>query len=180
MTMVDDSDPVEVSPFESPSIIDAFRRDVEEISSIKDVHIPVKGYEFSNVTINYRLPDSGKELDNIARKIQREFKGQFERNIYTAIDTMIALCLGLYVQPAGYDEPIPLDPKDRGGAVTFDPDLAETLGLPPDNSTARQVVRKLFGNNDLAIQSHAEKLSRWLQDTKADLSLEIWQLQGEV
>jgi hypothetical protein len=71
-----------------------------------------------------------------------------------------------------------LDPGDTGTPVMFDQRLAEILGMEGQVTSARQVVRKLFGNNDMAIVAHAEKLNRWLANTRADVSLEIWQ-QGE-
>lgn len=167
------------TPFTEPSLVDLIKQDLKELSEAEDVFIPVKGYERTGLRVKYHMPESGKELDNIARKVMREQKDTYSRNLYTAIDTMIYLCDGLYVQPADVDEPVELDPQLTGSPVTFDETLAMIVGLDSENPTARQVVRKLFGNNEMAIIAHAEKLNRWLMDTKADLSVELWQM-GEM
>jgi hypothetical protein len=172
-----------VSLGKQPSIVDLLRQDLKELEESEEVFIPVTGYERVGLQVKYRMPESGKELDAIARKNMREFKDQFSRNLYTAIDTMITLCLGLYVQPtqeleleARIIEPVELDPEEMGEAVKFDVRLAEALGLGSEIQSARVVVRRVFGNNDMAIVSHAEKLSRWLINTKANLDVEFWQL----
>lgn len=161
--------------FGGGSIVDVLRSEFQELAETTDVDIPVKGYGKTGLHIKYHLPERGKELDEIARRVQREIKDSYTRNLLTAIDTMIHLSDGLYVQPEDTPEPVMLDPGDTGMPVNFDHRLAELLGAE-EGLTARQVVRKLFGNNDLAIIGHAEKLNRWMQDTKADLSLEIWQV----
>jgi hypothetical protein len=182
----DDTTPVPVleegeprnSQFGESSIVDVLQAEFKELADTTDVYIPVKGYEKTGLQVKYHLPEHGKELDDVARKVQREVKEAYYRNLYTAIDTMIHLTDGLYVQPADVPEPVMLDPQEIGMPVSFDHRLAEILGMGDGEQavTARQVVRKLFGNNELAIIGHAEKLSRWMQNTKADLSLEVWQL----
>jgi hypothetical protein len=169
-----------------PSYVDLLRQDYKELSEVEDVLIPVQGYERVGLRAKYRLPESGKELDTIARKAMREHKDTFSRNISVAMDTIIVLCVGLYIQPANTEElglesptptePIPLDPENTGEPARYDHRLAEILGLGEDVNSARAVVRALFGNNDLAILAHSEKLSRWIANTKADLDAEFWQL----
>lgn len=166
---------------DSPSIVDLLKQDVAELESVEEVYIPVKGFEKTGLAVKYHLPDKGKELDDIARKVQREFKDDYSRNLYIGIDTMLKLCSGLYVKsqeaisddnPEGWVE---LDPNNIGEPVRFDERLAETLGWK-ELKTARAVVRRLFAGNELAINAHAERLNRWLANTKADVSLEFWQL----
>jgi hypothetical protein len=156
--------------------MDLLQADYKELTETKEVNSPVKGYERAGLQIRYHLPERGKELDEIARKVQREFKDNYSRNITIAMDTMIHLCSGLYVQPEGVPEPVTLDPDHDGIPVMFDEKLAGLIGFEGNVNSARQVLRKLFGNNDMMIISHAEKLNRWLQNTKADLSLEVWQV----
>jgi len=167
------------APFSEASIMDLLQADMQELAESKDVYIPVKGYGRTGVQIRYGLPDKGRELSDIARKVEREVKDRYTRNITIAIDTMIHLCLGIYVQPEGVAEPVMLDPDETGEPVRFDNEFAKILGIETEVKSARQVVRRLFNNNDMAIISHAEKLQRWLQDTKADITLEIWQTAGE-
>lgn len=159
------------------SLVDLLKEDIKELSEKENVLIKVPGYHKSGLQIQYRLPENGKELDSIARKVNRQEKDAFTRTLFTAMDTMICLCEGLYVQPAGVDEPAMLDPEVSGYPARFDDRLASMLGMngeiPP---TARQVVRRLFNGNDFAIVNHAEKLNRWLMDTSANLELEFWQL----
>jgi hypothetical protein len=164
---------------DNASVIDLLKQDVEEISQVEDVYIPVKGYERTGLAIRYHLPERHKELDTIANKVNREFKDNYSRNLHIGIDTMVYLCSGLYVKhpEPGTDEWVELDPQETGEPVHFDTRLAGILGWD-DVSTARQVVKRLFGGNELAINVHAERLNRWLANTKADINQEFWQ-QGE-
>ena len=177
----DDSTPVQAfQPGADFSILDTFKQELQELTQAESVKIPVKGYEATGLQIEYRMPATGQEIEKLSRNVNRTHKGLYERNLITAMDMMIYLCEGLYVQPEGVDEPIMLDPHNTGQPCRFDETLGELIGLTTESQngvqpSARGIVRKLFGNNELAILSHAEKLQRWLQNTKADLSLEIWQ-----
>ena len=165
--------------FSDASIVDLLQQDMREIAETKEVYIPIKGYERSGIQVCYHLPVGGKEIADIGRKVEREFKDAYSRNLNIAIDTMIHLCSGVYCQPPGVPEPVMLDPDDTGNPVGFDIQLAQLMGIEGEVQSARQVVRRLFGNNDMAILAHAEKLQRWLANTKADVTLELWQTQGE-
>jgi hypothetical protein len=158
------------------SLIDTFKQELQELAETRTVMIPVKGYERTGLQVKYAMPETGKQLDAIARKVNREVKDTYSRNLFTAMDTMIALCDGLYVQPDDVPEPVMLDPNSTGAACYFDSTLAEMMGMNGSQGSARQVVKRLFGDNDMAIMSHAERLSRWLQNTKADLEVEFWQV----
>lgn len=170
-------------PTSEPSIVDLLQQDLQDIQERKDVFIPILGYEKTGLQARYRMPESGKELDNIARKVSRQYPDQYSRSIYTAIDTMINLCMGLYVKPPDLEEvtdPVELDPKSTGQAACFDQYLASILSFNgAGDMRARQIVKRLFGGNDAAIMNHAERLNRWLMNTKADLNAEMWQLSGE-
>jgi len=168
----------------APSIVDLLKQDFEELAEHEDAYIPIMGYENTGLQVRYRMPGNGKELDNIARNNMRKHKDAFTRNVNIAIDTMIHLCAGLYVQPPdlgdnGADPNVKyeLDPANSGHPVGFDGNLAEIMGWEgADTIASRDVVRKLFGKNDMAIMSHFERLNRWLVNTKADLTSEIWQM----
>jgi len=178
--LVDDDSPVPgsetIAPFSEVSIVQQLQAEARELADAKEVDIPVKGYEGTGLTVRYHLPERGKELSDIADKVRREVKDNYTRNINIAVDTMIQLCSGIYVQPNSAPEPVMLDPEDTGEPVKFDIRLAGILGMEGQVTSARQIVRKLFGNNDMAIIAHSEKLNRWFQNTKADVSLEMWQL----
>ena len=177
-----DDDDAPIGMGQEPSIVDLLRQDLKDIEAAEDVLIPIVGYERVGLRVKYRLPTTGKELDEIANKVRREFKDNYSRNLYSMVDTMIVLCEGLYVQPAienlesSIEGPVPLDPDLSGEPVRFDQRLAEAMGWTDQDMRARLVVRKIFGGNDMAISAHAEKLSRWLANTKADLTMEFWQL----
>jgi len=181
----DDSTPIEVDE-DAPvlgfsegggvSFVDVFREELKELAEAETCFIPVKGYERTGLQIRYAMPENGKQLDNIARKVTREFKDAYSRNLYISIDTMIVLCDGVFVQPQGVEEPVMLDPEEFGQPCQFDERLAQIMGMNGATGSARQVVKHLFGGNELAIMAHSERLSRWLQNTKADLEAEIWQL----
>jgi hypothetical protein len=179
----DDQEAEVVSLGKQPSIVDLLRQDLKELEESEEVFIPITGYERVGLQVKYRLPESGKELDAIARRVSREFKDRFSQGLYTSIDTMIILCLGLYVQPTEeipletpIKEPVELDPDESGEAVRFDERLAEALGFADEVHSSRAVVRRLFGGNDMAIMNHSERLNRWLMNTKANLDVEFWQL----
>jgi|SRR5262245_636117 len=169
-------------PFSSVSVVDLFQHELGELTSAETVFIPVKGYEQTGLQIQYRMPQSGKELDAINVRVMRQTKDTYTRNIYTAMDIMIHLCEGLYVQPQvegepEVPEPVMLDPEETGEPVGFDTRLAKMMGMEDDgNLTARKVVKRLFGDNEMAVMAHCERLSRWLQNTKADLNAEMWQV----
>jgi len=158
------------------SLIDVFQEELKELADAESVMIPVKGYERTGLQVRYHMPEHGKQLDDVARRVTREYKDQYSRNLYAAMDTMILLCDGIYVQPEGVDEPVELDPHETGLPCHFDETLAEMMGMNGTGGTARTVVKRLFGGNEMAILAHAERLSRWLQNTKADVEAEIWQL----
>lgn len=166
------------------SVVDLLKKDLTELEESTDVFIPVPGYESSGLAVNYRLPTSGKELDAIMQRVFKQTKDNYERGINTALDTMISLCLGLWVQLPDMEERQPLDFDKSGIPVRFDDRLPKNLGweLPPGETTwrARLVVRKLFANNELAIGTHVEKLQRWLQNTKIDIQSEYWESLGEL
>lgn len=162
---------------EGNSVVDLLKQDLKEISTQKNVYIRVPGFERSGLQVKYRLPENGQEIGDIGKKIERQHKEVFARNLYTAMDTMIVLCDGLFVQPDGIDEPVMLDYEETGTPCRFDDRLAAYLGMngDPHDLTARSIVRKLFDDREFAIINHAEKLSRWLVDASADVNREFWQ-----
>lgn len=170
----------EAHPISDKSILDVLKADYDDIAGDKSVYIPIVGWEKSGLAIKYRHPHSGKELDAVARTVYREISKdqRYSRGITLAIDTMIRLNEGLYVKPAGVDDYVELDPEERGRPYDLGDGekLSSIFGWNGEVSTSRDVVRKLFGGNELAIGAHSEKLQRWLMNTKADLDTEIWQM----
>lgn len=160
------------------SFLGLIKQDLEELEGSEEVYIKVPGYDGSGLSMKFRLPKGGKELELIAKKVENQTRQQrdpYITNLYIAMDTIIALCTGFYVKPFGVEDYVMLDPTDAGLPVTFDDRLATVVGLP-DGTTAREIMKKLFNKNEMAIINIAEKLSRWIGNTKADLTREIWQL----
>lgn len=171
-------------PAGDKSILELLQAEYQEMVDIKDVYIPIIGWDKTGLAINYRLPESGAELDRIARKVFQTIpkSDQFGRGITVAMDTMIALSQGLFVKPAGVENYVQLDPNETGAALELADaeELSVIFGWKENEvTTARQVVKRLFANNDMAIIGHAEKLQRWLANTKADITTELWSL-GEL
>lgn len=168
--------------FGGSSLMDALKADLEEIAEQVDVYLPVTGYSTTGLSIRYGMPESSKLLDGIVRKVLQQTKDKYDRGLFITMDTMIFLCQGLYVKhPDDPDIWVELDPDDQGTPITLsDGRLAINFGWEGVDS-ARATVRKLFGgkSHDIAIFNHGEKLNRWLQDTKADITTELWQL-GEL
>lgn len=159
------------------AIVDVFREELRELQEAQTVLIPMKGYERIGLQIQYHMPEHGKEIANIAAKAMREVKDTYSRNLIIAMDSMIALCDGMYVQPEGVEEPVLLDPDSSGIPMDFgDSRLNDMMGGNGEVLNARAQLKKLFGGNEMAIVAHSERLQRWLQNTKADLDSELWQL----
>lgn len=157
------------------SIIDLLKADLQDLTDNAEATIPVVGYEKAGLAVKYHLPETGKQLDSIQRKVNAETKDPYYRNLNSAMDTMILLCEGLYVRPEGVEDYVMLDPQETGMPVRFDARMAAIVDIPED-SPSRQVLKKVFGNNEMAILNHTERLGRWLNNTKADLVTELWQL----
>jgi len=164
------------------ALVDLLKQDAAEVASPSDVYIPVKGYERTGLAIRYRVPESGRILDQIATKVNREYKTPYERNLYMGIDSMIVCCVGIYVRSAeaatedNIEGWVELNPDNTGEALTFgDLKLAELFGFG-ETKTARTFVKKIFGNNDIAINDHAARLNRWLIDTNVDINASLWNL----
>lgn len=174
-----EDDPVEETAPQG-SLVDLIKQDLQELENAEDVYIPVMGYEASGLSMHFRLPKGGKELDAIARKVEtqtKQLKDPYITNLFVAMDTILGLCTGFFVKPAGVDDWVMLDPTDAGIPVLFDDRLATIIGLQ-EGALARDILKKLYRNNEIAIIDMAQKLNRWMTNTKADLTVELWQLGG--
>jgi len=133
--------------------------------------IPIPGYHDLFVARYKVVP--GRIVADLGRRAQRQFSEEHERNIWATVDLIIAANTGLYYRNFEIEDPekqlVPLDPNHEVGdpaavAVTYsDPDCATLLGV--DTETARDLVYKVFKENDTAIMAHGMMLSRWMADT---------------
>ncbi len=161
------------------SIVDLLRKEAEEVAKPEPAYIPVTGYEGSGLAIRYQMPDKPKELNNLASKIERETKDQYDRNLMLGIDTMLRLSDGLFVRS---EEAVSEDNPEGWVELGFDlkdtNKLCDTFGFPAEiANNARQTVRALFGN-DLKINDHSARLQRWLLDSKVSVNASLW-VSGE-
>lgn len=143
------------------NILEQIRQRRRELLQNRQTYIPIPGYDDIGLVAQYHLLD-GKEMTRIVDKVQRQTKNKVERGVSISIDTFIAACDGLYLNPED-GVYVPFDPGRTGSPLQYDPSLSDFLGL--DAPTARAVVRGLFGENDAAIAMHSMKLNRWFQDT---------------
>lgn len=152
------------------SMMDKLRAEREaEAPDTADINIP--GYHELFVARYKVIP--GRIVSDLGKRAQRQFQEEHERNLWATVDLIIAANIGLYYRNFDIDDPdkqlVPLDPEHEVGdpaavAVTFsDPSTATLLGV--DTQTARDLVYKVFGENDTAIMAHGILLSRWMADT---------------
>lgn len=160
---------VEGAP-EERSLLDTLRAAKEEAEAQETVDIKLPGFEKSSIRLyaRYRMLE-GKEIDERGRKIRREFKKEFDRQLYGSIDLMIAACEGIFYRTDEDDEPQQL--TIGGSPVTgYTPALAEAFGVAiDDRHPARSIVLGMFNNNDVAIGAHNLRLSLWMADTSTDV-----------
>lgn len=84
---------------------------------------------------------------------------QASSSIEQFIDFLLKACSGLYLRDdAGELEPL----EDEHGVVGYDR-IAAKLEL--DAESARAALRNLFGENVVAISTHAMRVFGWMQDT---------------
>jgi len=162
-------DPVARNPL-MQSMMDKLRSEREaEAPDTADINIP--GYRDQFVARYKIIP--GRLVAELGKRAQRQFNEIHEQNIWATVDLLVAANIGLYYRNFDIEDSdkqlVPLDPDHEIGdpaviAVTFsDPRTAEMLNLSTE--TARDLVYKVFRENDAAIMAHGITLSRWMADT---------------
>jgi len=145
------------------NLLEQLRQRRKELFENRSAYISITGYEDLGLVCQYKLLDS-KEMDRIAEKVRRQVKNKVDRGMFTAVDTFIEACEGLYLEREGAY--VPFDPNRQGFPLKYEPALAEFLGFSADS--ARKVVFGLFGDNDAAIAGHAMRLQRWFMNTSRE------------
>jgi len=166
-----------VPPIEQESLLDQLRKKREEVTENNTCFIPIPGYDaYPPILVaKYGILD-GKELDNIGRKVARETKDRWQRNILAAMDVLIACCQGMYVDHQNGEEPEPLTMNGEP-IIGYSADLAQALQF--NATTARQVVSGVFASNDLALMQHNVRLSMWMGNTSRRIDEDVFSA-GEV
>jgi hypothetical protein len=152
-------------------VLGSLRQQRAELTEQTSKMIAIQGYENPILLAEYRLID-GTELSRISRKVSKQSRDQWQRNIFAAMDTLIAGCTGFFVDLNQGEGPIPL--TLNGNHITgYTPELATALGF--EASTARLVVSEVFANNELAIAAHSMRYQRWLGNTNAEVDLDFFE-----
>jgi hypothetical protein len=159
---------VALGEVEPQSVLDLLRQKREEISENTTADLPVPGYNNSPpvLYIRYHLID-GPTIERIGKKVMRQTKDRWDRQILAAMDTMIEAVEGFYIDMEDGSERRPLT-LHGDHITTFGPEIQEALGFEAQN--ARDTVRKLFGDNDIALAGHNVLLSRWMGNTTAEIN----------
>lgn len=156
------------------SLLDALTSAREEIASTRDVEIEIPGYAKSGIKLfaRYKLLDGG-ELNAIGTKVSAEFKKQYERVLYAAVDTLAKACIG-FSYDTGDGERHPLMHNDQ--VITgYNQDLAEALKIPVDpQHPVRSIVFGMFGGHEITLSAHNMRLGRWMTDTSSSVDAEFF------
>lgn len=155
------------------SVLSNLKARREKIREGEKLVLPVPRWSDPELVVKYqplehsiiRAAQTRVEKAPKAKRFQVELEGN--------MDLLIRGCVAVVAKLDGQEYSLrPDDPE--GEPTTFDPDLAENLGLG-ENATARQVVKELF-ITDGDILSHAKSLVEFsgYRETEADE-----QIQGE-
>lgn len=142
----------------------------------KETFIPVPGYDRHPplLLIRHQLLD-GPDLNRIGEKIRREVKDKWQRQLFAAVDTIIATCVGIFVDEGNGKPPEQLTFNGEP-ILGFSLELAQALqfdGELSDPPTARSVVFKLFADNDAAISKYNYMLNNWITDPTLNVAEEM-------
>jgi hypothetical protein len=141
------------------SVLQQLKNRHEEIKQNDYIDLPVPRWSDPEILVRYQAVDHG-----VIRKGGQEVdKAPARRKPDTEVnancDVLARACVRVFARIDG--EEFSLKPGEpRGDFTKFDRDLAENLGLDPDQSSARQVIRKLFFT-DGDILSHAQKVAEF-------------------
>ena len=147
------------------SLLEGLRQKNRDLQN-KETYINIPGYDDAPpiMKAKYRLLE-GKEIDDIMTKVMKEVKGNWDRQVLSAVDMFIAACEGMFVDIGdGAEEPYQMKTNEGTEILGYNPDLAAALELQ-GTETARQVVFAVFANNEAAIMQHNVKLSLWMSNT---------------
>lgn len=154
---------------EEGSLLDQLRQARQEAAKSTQVDIRLPGYDNSPIKLfaRYRLLN-GKEIDEQARKSQKEFKLAYERNLYGSIDLLAKACVGFFYDDGeGEKKPLTLGGHHITG---YNEQLADAFKISIDpNHPVRSIVLGMFDNNDVALGAHNVRLTMWMSDTSIDV-----------
>lgn len=153
----------EVVQHAGTSMMEALRRKHQELTNSQTLDMPMPGYE-DLLVVRYRVLDVQKELNQINRKAASEFSDAIVAQLFGTMDAMARACVEIFGKRG--DEIVPLAESIGPDAppVRYNQALAEFMGWE-DVTSARDVIMRLFANNEPMIMEHGQRLSRWMSNT---------------
>jgi hypothetical protein len=157
---------------QNSSLFEQLREKRAEAAAGTETFIPIPGYDSEAPVLlaKYRVLD-GKELDTIGRKVQKQTKDRWNRQILAAMDSCIAACEGMYIDMLDGSEPQPLTFNEIP-ILGFTGELAQALQYEATN--AREVFSGLFLGNEVAMIQHNVRLSLWMGNTSRKVDQDMF------
>lgn len=149
------------------SMKEAIRQQHKKLTDSQVVFMPLPDYE-EFLTVQYRVLDVKGELNKLSRRVAREFPDQVEGQLYSTMDAMALSCVEIFAVRQD-EKPVPLSKAIGPDAppVRYNKALAEFMGWDDliENGTAREVILRLFADNEPAIIAHGIQLNNWMTHT---------------
>jgi hypothetical protein len=145
----------------------------EQIFQGEVLDLPVPRWRDPQIHVQYKPVEHSTIRAGQTRMEKAPKNRRYQVEVEANCDLLIKGCVAVYARLEGDSSRYSLRPDDwEGDPTTFDPDLAENLGLP-ESATARDVVRELFMTEG-DILSHAQQLIEFsgYRETEADESVE--------
>jgi hypothetical protein len=148
------------------NIMDQLRAVRDEQTAGVTCYIAVPGYR-GQLKAEYGVLPT-KEMSNMGRKVERQFKDAADRQLNGLIDILISACEGLfYVEEDG--SLTALDPDNSGVPLTYTDNRTADFFKLGEVTSARGCLMGVFLNNEPSILAHGLKLSRWYEDTSKEV-----------
>jgi hypothetical protein len=166
----ENEEPLEAATGQPESLMDRLRGKLAQAREETTVDLDIPGYD-GELVARYRGLDPVKEGEKIARRVERQFKSEAQRGVYTLVDALVTACEGIFVRNVD-GELEPLDP-DGLGPCCYDERLAEFLGIDISHGAntdgaARRCLLGVFAGNKVAIAVHGQRWQRWMATGVSD------------
>jgi hypothetical protein len=174
MSDVEAEVPMEGPPAVDPSgssMMAALRARYAEIGESKTTDIDLPGYD-GLLVARYRVLDVAHEINAIGRLVQRQYKGDAERVLYSTLDIMAKACIGIFTRRDGELWPLSASISPDEPPICYDDRLADFMGMNGVTS-AREVILGLFQGIETMVMSHGQVLSIWMTDTTREVTTEF-------
>lgn len=165
--MADEDQVVPESPL-GASMMDQIRAQHKKLADSQDTIISVPGYE-ELLAVKYRVLDVQREINDINRRTSREFSDPIVAALYSTLDAMARACVEIFAVRG--DDNVPLSEAFGPDTppIRYDQKLAEFMDFK-DVETAREVILRLFAENEPMIMDHGIRLNRWMTNTSRQVN----------